>query len=70
MKNTDFDPQMTQICVLFRVWHWSEVPQIRFALSRGFAISGLHLGDFTQGGALTDSHLPWATIVRPFQGFI
>ena len=25
----------------------------------------LNLREFTQGGALTDSRLPWATIVRP-----
>jgi hypothetical protein len=27
------------------------MPQIRFALSRGFAVSGLFCGRFTQGGA-------------------
>ena len=26
------------------------MPEIRFALSRGFAVSGLFLGRFTQGG--------------------
>jgi hypothetical protein len=28
------------------------------------------LGCLTQGGALPESHLPWAIIVRPVQGFI
>jgi hypothetical protein len=46
-----------------------EWPQIRLALSRGFAVSGLLLGGATQGGALEDSHLPWAIIFRPYQGF-
>jgi hypothetical protein len=48
-------------------------PQIEFALSRGFAISGLHCGETTQGGTLgararPPSRLPWANIVCPFQG--
>ena len=29
----------------------------------------LNLREFTQGGALIDSRLPWATIVRPYRAF-
>ena len=42
-------------------------PQIRFALSRGFANSGLFSNDITQGGALADSRWPWATIGHPYR---
>jgi len=44
-------------------------PQIRFPLSRGFAVSGLSLGVVTQGGVLKDLHLPWAIFGRPYRGF-
>ena len=33
----------------------SDFPQIKFALTRGFAISGLFLSDITRGDALADS---------------
>ena len=42
-------------------------PQVRFALTRGFAISGLFENDITRGGALADSHLPRANILCPFR---
>jgi hypothetical protein len=50
-------------------------PHIKFAvaaplaISRGFAVSGLCFWRLTQGGALPESRLPWATIVRPFRAF-
>jgi len=44
-------------------------PQARFALSRGFAVSGLSLGVVTPGDALPESRLPGANIVRPFRAF-
>jgi len=52
-----------------------DLPQIRFALSRGsrlrfataryVAVSGRILGFVTQGGALADSRLPWAIFCHP-----
>jgi hypothetical protein len=45
------------------------MPQIRFALRAASRSAANYLRRLTQGGALTDSHLPWATIVRPIQGF-
>lgn len=51
------------------------MPQISFALSCGFAISGWSSCNFTRGGALggsatsKDSRLPRANIVRPFRAF-
>jgi hypothetical protein len=46
-----------------------EWPEIRFALSRGFPVSGLSLSVTTRGGALPESRLPRAIIVRPFRAF-
>jgi hypothetical protein len=46
------------------------MPQIRFALSRGFAVSGLALfGDLTQGGALPESRSALGWYGPPLQGF-
>jgi hypothetical protein len=45
----------------------SNWPQTRFALSRGFGISGSFMGDVTRGGALADSRLPRANILCPFR---
>jgi hypothetical protein len=48
----------------------SKMPQISFALSRGFAKSGRISVKFTQGGALPVSRLPWAIIGRPCRASI
>ncbi|HEY1791097.1 MAG TPA: DUF5703 domain-containing protein [Verrucomicrobiae bacterium] len=45
------------------------MPQIRFALSRGFTVSGLSSVVVTPGGALPESRLPGAIIDRPFRAF-
>jgi hypothetical protein len=45
------------------------MPQIRIALLRGFAVSGLFSDLITPGGALPESRLPGAIIGRRVQGF-
>ena len=44
------------------------VPQIRFALSRGFAMCGGIRETFTQGGALKDSRFALGYYRPPLQG--
>ena len=44
-------------------------PQIRLALSRGIAVSGLLFGHFTQGVALSESCFALGYYRSPLQGF-
>lgn len=52
----------------FRLTGKNRKPQIKFALLRGFAKCGKVCTVFTQGCALSDLRLPWATYMSPLEG--